>query len=225
MKKLVVLSGGQDSVTCLGKTVKECGAENVSAIHFKYNQKHYSETEAAMDVCTFFKVQLKIVEIDSYAQLTESALFKVSTESTSSTHPQNKNLPSSFVPNRNALFITMAHAYAQLIGADTIVLGVCETDYSGYPDCRRVFIDSIEETLNLASETDIEIETPLMHLDKAATFKLAYDMGFLNIVMRLSRTCYENVEKVNPWGYGCGKCPACILRKGGWDSFMEGRNE
>jgi 7-cyano-7-deazaguanine synthase len=129
-------------------------------------------------------------------------------------------LPSSFVPNRNQLFITLAHSYAQKIGAETLVTGVCQTDYSGYPDCRQEFIFDIQKATNLGSDSKIVIRTPLMHLTKAETFELAKKENCLNDVLEHSHTCYNgNRDKLHSWGYGCDDCPACELRKKGYNEF------
>jgi queuosine biosynthesis protein QueC len=135
----------------------------------------------------------------------------------SQSHARLKHLPASFVPNRNAIFITLSHALAQKIGAEILITGVCETDYSGYPDCRAVFIDSIQKTLHLASDTLIYIVTPLMKINKAQTFQLAENVSILDDVIELSHTCY-NGDRTHrhDWGYGCGECPACKIRQEGW---------
>jgi len=115
----------------------------------------------------------------------------------------------------------VSHALAQKIGADHLVTGVCETDYSGYPDCRHEFISSIQKTTNLGSEQNITIHTPLMLLNKAETFNLAEHEGILDIIINNSHTCYNGSSKSNEWGYGCGECPSCKLREKGYIEYKE----
>jgi 7-cyano-7-deazaguanine synthase len=140
-------------------------------------------------------------------------------------HRKKKNLPGSYVPNRNAFFITIAHAFAQKIDADILVTGVGEEDYSGYPDCRQGFINKIQDALNTGSEMDIVIETPLMNMKKWEIFRLAQEEDVLNLVLKESHTCYNGIKKINEWGRGCGKCPACNLRKNGWEEFKKWREK
>jgi len=141
-------------------------------------------------------------------------------------HAHDASLPSSFVPVRNATFLTFAFAHAQELGVTDIVAGMCQTDYSGYPDCRQEFVTRLNDTLNVGYNGKITIHTPLMNLDKAQTFALAEYAGFLDTVLRESHTCYNgDHETWNDWGYGCSKCPACKLRASGWQRFMEGDYE
>jgi len=215
------LSGGQDSVTCLGLALKEY--DKVYCISFDYGQKHSIELTQAQLICDMVKVPLVIMTIPALAQLGDSALIGTDGDVTEA-HPFNKDLPASFVPNRNALFLTTAHAYAQQVGAGTIITGVCETDYSGYPDCREIFIEHLQATLNIGYLTNINIRTPLMHLTKAQTFALADEVGFLDTVIDHSHTCYNGKRDVKwMWGRGCGKCPACELRAKGWLEFLENK--
>lgn len=218
MKKgLVVLSGGQDSMTCLAWAIQKY--DEVEAIIFEYGQKQQVEVKQAEMVCKHVGIKHLIVDLYFFQQVSESALTKHE-QSVNDTRPDG--LPSTFTPNRNALFLTVAHAYAQQIGAMYLVTGVCQTDYSGYPDCRREFIGTLEHALNLGSGKAIQIETPLMWLTKAQTFKLAEELGFLKTVLEYSHTCYNgNRERRHEWGYGCGTCPACLLRSKGWDEYQE----
>jgi 7-cyano-7-deazaguanine synthase len=176
--------------------------------------------EVAKNICKELSVKQTIIDISFLDKLVDSALTSMG--DVNKEHPRIKGLPASFVPNRNQLFITLSHAYAQKIGAKNLVTGVCETDYSGYPDCRLDFIQSIEASTNLGSLADIKIHTPLMKIDKADTFKLAEDVGILDIVLNQSHTCYKgDHEHKHPWGYGCGECPSCKLRKRGYEEFMK----
>jgi len=215
---LVVFSGGQDSTTCLGWALKKF--EKVHTISFGYGQNHSIELVQAEKIAAKTGVSFKNVDISFFAGLVDSALTTKGADVTER-HPRLKNLPASYVPNRNALFLTLAHAYAQLNNCDHLVTGVCETDFSGYPDCRKVFTDAMENALNLGSETELVIHTPLMYLNKAQTFKLAEDCGVLDIVLEDSHTCYNGDRSVrHPWGYGCGECPACVLRAKGYEEYL-----
>lgn len=210
-KVVVIFSGGQDSTTCLYWALRRY--DIVEAITFNYGQKHSVELECAKKICEKTGVKQTMIDISFLGTLVESAL----TSNGDVNELNDKGLPASFVPNRNQLFITLAHAYAQKIGAKTLVTGTCETDFSGYPDCRRVFIDAISLASNLGSDEKIIIKTPLMYLDKAETFELAKNEGCLKEVIELSHTCYNGTRDVlHEWGYGCNECPACELRKKGY---------
>jgi 7-cyano-7-deazaguanine synthase len=218
VKALVILSGGQDSITCLGLALKQ--HHEVEAISFRYGQKHSVELECAATAAAKYNVPHKVIDISFFGDMVTSAL--TSESDVCKPHAYKPGLPASFVPNRNALFITISHAYAQEIGATVLYAGVCETDYSGYPDCRHNFISQLAYALNVGYETSIFIETPLMFLNKAETFKLASDIGFLEQVLEDSHTCY-NGDRTNrfEWGYGCGKCPSCELRAKGFEEFKD----
>lgn len=214
---LVIFSGGQDSTTCLGWAKSRY--EKVTAISFVYGQKHDCEIKQAKKIAQSMDVEHHIIEADFFGGLVNSALTH--NGDVNAAHEDNAALPASFVPNRNAFFITLAHAFAQKINAGVLVTGTCETDFSGYPDCRRVFIDAICMALNLGSDTNIVVETPLMYIDKADTFKLALDENCLLEVLHLSHTCYNGTEQMNDYGRGCGVCPACELRARGYDEFVK----
>lgn len=217
-KALVVFSGGQDSTTCLGWAIQNY--DTVEAITFAYKQRHQVEIQQAKKICDMFSIKQKIIGFDFLDSLVDSALL--SDGKIDDHHPDHDNLSASFVPNRNALFLTLAHAYAQTKRAKAIVTGVCQTDYSGYPDCRQEFIDVIQAALNIGSESKIVIHTPLMHLSKAGTFALAEKVGIYNIVIEESHTCYEGDRTTrHDWGYGCGECPACKIRKKGWKEYKQ----
>lgn len=218
-KALVVLSGGQDSVTCLGYALKMF--ESVAAISFRYNQRHAVELDSAVLLCAKYGVPHKMVDMGQLvSDLVTSALTGVG--EVGQPHAYKPGLPSSFVPGRNALFLTLAHAHAQEIKADALITGVCQTDYSGYPDCRDGFIRALDHALNVGYESKIQILTPLMHLTKAQTFGLAEEVGFLKEVLENSHTCYNGDHTTrHEWGYGCGTCPACELRAKGWAEYKE----
>lgn len=216
-KALIVFSGGQDSTTCLGWAKNNF--DYVETITFDYGQKHKIEIVQAETIAKLLNVQNTILNINAFSQLNDSALID-STLDISSTHSNHKNLPSSFVPNRNAIFFTLAHAFAQKQNIDNIIIGVNQTDISGYPDCREEFILNLEKTLNLGSESNIKFYYPLIALTKAQTFELAKKENVLDIVLEYSHTCYNgnHTTKFN-WGYGCGECPSCLVRAEGWGNF------
>lgn len=214
-KAVVIFSGGQDSTTCLYWAKEKFDV--VEAITFNYAQNHIVEIIQAEIICQKEEIRQKVVDISFFGALVNSAL----TTGGDVNVTNEKGLPASFVPNRNQMFITMAHSYAQKIGAQHLVTGVCQTDYSGYPDCREKFIEALQVVTNMGSEAEIKIHTPLMHLTKAETFKLADNIGVLYEVVELSHTCY-NGDRNNrhKWGYGCDNCPACELRKKGFNDFI-----
>lgn len=214
-KAVVIFSGGQDSTTCLYYALATY--DEVEAITFAYGQKHSVEIEQSMKICERESVKQTIVDISFLNTLVESAL----TSNGNVNEINEKGLPASFVPNRNQLFITLAHAYAQKIHAQYLIIGVCQTDYSGYPDCRKDFVDLIQVASNIGSASNIVIETPLMYLTKAQTFEMAQEYDCIDEVIEHSHTCYNGDRtKRHNWGYGCGKCPACELRQKGYEEFV-----
>ncbi|MBE0491276.1 MAG: 7-cyano-7-deazaguanine synthase QueC [Sulfurospirillum sp.] len=216
---LVVFSGGQDSTTCLGWAKSRF--EKVETLTFDYGQKHRVEIYQAKKIAQLLGIENFVLKFDAFSQLGDSALIDSGMD-ISSAHKHKPNLPASFVPNRNAVFFTLAHAYAQKQGINHIITGINQTDYSGYPDCRQNFIESLELALNLGSESIIKFHYPLIHLSKAQTFLLAKETGILDIVLQQSHTCYNGDHNTwNDWGYGCGICPACMLRAKGWQEYEE----
>lgn len=215
-KALVIFSGGQDSTTCLYWAIKKFNY--VEAISFMYRQKHSTEIECAKTICGSEGIGHKIIDISFLNQLVESAL----TSNGDVNKINEKGLPASFVPNRNQLFITLAHSYAQKIGATILITGVCQTDYSGYPDCRQEFIDLLAQVTNYGSQSEISILTPLMNKSKAEIFQMADGLGKLNDIINLTHTCYNgDRDTFFSWGYGCADCPACKLRKSGFYEYLE----
>jgi 7-cyano-7-deazaguanine synthase len=213
---VVVLSGGQDSMTCLALALSR--HDEVTAVSFNYGQKHAIELHQALIIASNANVRHETIDVRSFGALVTSALTQHG--DVSADHSYKAGLPASFVPNRNALFLTIAHAVAQEREARYIYTGVCQTDYSGYPDCRREFIASFQNALNVGYETNIEIVTPMMDIDKAATFELADRLGVLHDVIELSHTCYNGDRNArHEWGYGCGRCPACKIRSRGYEEF------
>jgi len=213
MKALILLSGGQDSTTCLFWAIEKYGIENVCAIGFDYNQRHKAELAYAKAICDARHIPFTIVSLPAVSALTDNALTNPSTvvdKTTPSDAP-----PNTLVEGRNLLFLTYAAIHAKTQNIKTIVTGVCETDFSGYPDCRDVFIKSCNVTLNLGFDHPFVIETPLMWLTKAGAWQLADELGVLEIIRDQTLTCYNGIP-----GQGCGTCPACDLRKKGYDSYV-----
>jgi 7-cyano-7-deazaguanine synthase len=221
MKSLVVMSGGQDSTTCLAWAKSK--GDVLLALSFKYGQKHEKEILAAAAICAKLDVEHRVMDLSPIIQSFQSSAL-VNHGDTSKPHAYIENVPASFVPVRNALFLTAAFGVAMEIGAHALVTGVCETDYSGYPDCRARFINSLEHALSLGYNSSISIKTPLMYLNKAQTFKLAEDLDVLRIVLEDTLTCYNgDADTRNEWGRGCGECPACQLRAKGFEDYKAGR--
>lgn len=218
---LVLTSGGQDSTTCLYWAKQSF--RKVYAISFTYGQKHSDEVDVAKNICDSLGVDFKLLDISFMAQLVKSNLFKGEADVNES-HEFKDEVPSSFVPYRNMIFLTLASAWASTLGVKHIVTGVCETDSSGYADCRDVFVKSLQTSLNLATDfkdKNVVIHTPLMWLTKAETFKMAEELNCLDVVLEKSLTCYNGVTQMNDFGMGCGECPSCELREAGYREYKE----
>jgi len=203
-KALVVLSGGQDSTTCLYWALQRY--DSVTSITFDYGQRHRIELDAARKVAGVAGVEHAVLPIDTFAVLGGNALTGDEVVDTVATEGQ---LPNTFVPGRNLIFLTFAAAYAYQRGIRDLVAGVCQTDYSGYPDCRQNTVEALQVAINLGMETQIRIHTPLMWMTKAETVHLAREVGALE-ALSWSHTCYNG--EVPP----CGNCPACELRAKGF---------
>lgn len=216
-KAVVVHSGGQDSTTCLAWALKNFGEDNVQTITFDYGQRHRIEIARAVDISEGFGIENHVIKTDVLRDLTESALLDDNADIAAS----KDGLPVSFVPGRNMFFLTLASIHCYNQDVSNIVIGVCQTDYSGYPDCRNNSIKSIQTAINLCMETDIRIHTPLMYLTKAETFKMADTLDVLNVIIEDTITCYDGMQIKNAWGYGCGKCPACELRRRGFEEYSQ----
>ncbi|MGH8168894.1 MAG: 7-cyano-7-deazaguanine synthase QueC [Woeseiaceae bacterium] len=206
-RALVVLSGGQDSTTCLYWAIDRFGSARVESLTFDYGQRHRIELEAASKVASHAGVPNVVLPIDTFEALGGSALTDPAVEVPQSS--ENDALPATFVPGRNLIFLTFAAAYAWQRGIGQLVTGVAQTDYSGYPDCRRKTIDALEKTLALGLERRITIHTPLMDLTKKETVLLAKELNAIE-AMALTHTCYNGVRPP------CGECAACILRAKGF---------
>lgn len=210
-KAIVLLSGGQDSTTSLFWAKQNF--DYVEAIGFDYGQKHGIELQKAKEIAEEAKVEYKVYSIKGL--LSGSSLIEGGSHNESSSI--NPELPSSFVAGRNLLFITIAASYGIQRGIADIVTGVCETDYSGYPDCRQETISSLEETLRLGMDRhEIKIHTPLMYLSKAETWKLSKDLGCLEIIVNKTITDYNGDMTPNDWGFGKLDNPSSILRANGY---------
>lgn len=210
---LVLLSGGQDSTTCLFWAKKYF--KQVEALGFNYGQKHMVELEQAKLIAEKAAVPFYIMDVTGMLQGSSLTEHDKDMESK---HEIDAALPSSFVPGRNALFLASAASYAYTRRIHDIVGGMCQTDYSGYPDCRRVFIDSLQTSMSLALDQDVRIHTPLMYLNKAETWKLAKDLDVLEIVRDMSHTDYNGDRTTyNEWGYGKLDNPASELRAKGYE--------
>lgn len=210
-KAVVVFSGGQDSTTCLLWALKQY--KEVATVTFDYGQRHSNEIECAREIAKELGVSFHVLDMKLINQLSANALTRIEIDVKEG---ENGELPSTFVPGRNHLFLSFAAVYAQTIGARHIITGVCETDFSGYPDCRDSFVKSLNVTLNLAMDEQFVIHTPLMWLNKAQTWKLADELDALSFVREKTLTCYEGIR-----GDGCGQCPACKLRKQGLETYLD----
>jgi 7-cyano-7-deazaguanine synthase len=213
-KAIVVFSGGQDSTTCLFWALQQF--KEVEAVTFDYNQRHSLEIECAKNIANELGVRHHILDMSLLNQLAPNALTRSDIEVTDGGEGE---LPSTFVPGRNLLFLTFAGVLARQVGAKHLVTGVCETDFSGYPDCRDIFIKSLNVTLNLSMDDNFVIHTPLMWLNKEETWALADQLNAFEFVREKTLTCYNGVISD-----GCGVCPACVLRKRGLDDFLSGRD-
>ncbi len=227
---LVLFSGGQDSATCLAWALERYA--RVETVGFDYGQRHRVEL-----ACREVFLERLAAAFPGWAarlgpdNLLDAAVLK-SLGQTAMTEDveiemQANGLPSTFVPGRNLLFFTLAGVLAVRRGASVLVGGMCETDYSGYPDCRAVTLMSQEKTLQLGLEADLMIEAPLMHIDKAGTWALADSLGgdtLVGLITEHTHTCYlgDRTHR-HSWGYGCGTCPACELRSSGWSRWQSAR--
>jgi 7-cyano-7-deazaguanine synthase len=178
--------------------------------------------EIAKQICNKLGIKQKNVDISFLKDLVISNLF-AGADSVNSQHSIKPEVPSSFVPYRNMIFLTLAAAWASTINVHHLVIGACETDFSGYADCRDIFIKSLQVSLNLATDftKSLIIHTPLMWLTKAEEFQLADELGQLTFIIQETLTCYNGIETMNEFGKGCGNCPACQLRKKGFEEFKK----
>ncbi|WP_209798226.1 7-cyano-7-deazaguanine synthase QueC [Azospirillum melinis] len=223
---LVLFSGGQDSTTCLAWALDRF--DHVETIGFDYGQRHRVELEVRPGILDALRHAFPawagklgddhLIDMAVLGQVSETSLTRGVEIAM-----QANGLPNTFVPGRNLLFLTFAAAVAYRRGAKHLVTGVCETDYSGYPDCRDDTMKAMQLALNLGMDTRFVIHTPLMWIDKAKTWQLTYEIGgdtLVELVRKETHTCYNGDRNhSHEWGYGCGQCPACDLRAQGWERF------
>jgi 7-cyano-7-deazaguanine synthase len=223
---LVLFSGGQDSTTCVAWALSRY--PTVETIGFDYGQRHAVELTVRPSLLRELRTlspqwgqglgEDHLIDLSLLAKISDTALTR-----NVEIAMQENGLPNTFVPGRNLLFMTIAATVAYRRGLNLLVGGMCETDFSGYPDCRNDTMQSLETTLNLGMATGFKIETPLMWIDKAATWKMAHDLGgdaLVDLIREHTHTCYLGERgTLHDWGYGCGKCPACELRARGYRQF------
>lgn len=207
-KALVVLSGGQDSTTCLYWAIDRFGRENVSSVTFDYGQRHRIELISAAEIADFAGVPNVILPIDTFAALGGDALTTTDI-AVESAADEESGLPNTFVPGRNLIFLTFAAAFAYQRNIAHLVTGVAQTDYSGYPDCREETMNSLQTAIQRGMESEVQIHTPLMHLSKKETVELAQELAALP-AMAMTHTCYNGQRPP------CGHCAACELRAKGF---------
>lgn len=223
---LVLFSGGQDSTACLAWALERYG--RVETVGFDYGQRHGVEMQARgevrralLDAFPEWRGRLgedHVLDLRGFGAISDTALT-----SERRIEVDERGLPTTFVPGRNLVFLTYAAALADRRGLDRLIGGMCETDFSGYPDCRRDTLDALEKALNLGMDRSFQIETPLMRLTKAQTWALARSLGgdvLVEITRRDTHTCYLGERgSFHDWGHGCGKCPACTLRQRGYEEW------
>ena len=223
---LVLFSGGQDSATCLAWALDRY--DRVETIGFDYGQKHRVELDCRLTALAALRAQFPqwapklgddhLIDLPVVGAISETALTR-----DVEIKMQANGLPNTFVPGRNLLFLTVAAMVAYRTGAKFIVTGVCETDFSGYPDCRDDTIKALQVALNLGIETRLVLETPLMWIDKAQTWAMAEALGgkkLVDLIIEETHTCYQGDRTHrHAWGFGCGTCPACDLRRKGFEAY------
>ncbi|XAH22709.1 7-cyano-7-deazaguanine synthase QueC [Xylophilus sp. GW821-FHT01B05] len=226
---LVLFSGGQDSTTCLADALTRY--ERVETVGFDYGQRHHIELDARLNVLRELRHDFPewharlgddhVLDVGILGQISDTSLTR-----DTAFQMEASGLPNTFVPGRNLLFLTLAAALGYRRGLDVLVTGVCETDYSGYPDCRDDTMKAMQIALSLGMDRRLLVETPLMWIDKAETWRMAERLGgtrLVDLVVEHTHTCYlGDRSQRHAWGYGCGKCPACELRANGWGGYRAG---
>ena len=216
-RAVVVFSGGQDSTTCLIQALKEY--DEVHCVTFDYGQRHRAEIEIAQKLSVQLGARAhKVLDVGLLNELAVSSLTRDNIPVPGFGEETVGGLPSTFVPGRNILFLTLAAIYAYQIQAEAVITGVCETDFSGYPDCRDEFVKALNQALKLGMEYDVRLDTPLMWLNKAETWALADYHGQLELVREQTLTCYNGII-----GTGCGECDACNLRARGLNDYLQNK--
>ena len=231
-KALVLFSGGQDSTVCLAWALSKF--DHVETIGFDYGQRHRIELECRLTVLERMREEFphwadklgedRVIDLSWLGQISDCAL----TEERAIELNEN-GLPNTFVPGRNLVFFLISSAVAYRRGLSTLVGGMCQTDFSGYPDCREDTLKALQVATNLGMASTFRFETPLMWIDKTETFQLGEQLGgkkLLEIIVRDTHTCYTGDRNhEHEWGFGCGECPACDLRKRGWHNYISQQNQ
>lgn len=231
-KALVLFSGGQDSTVCLAWALSRF--EQVETIGFDYGQRHRIELECRLKVIEHMRQAFpqwdsklgedRVIDLGWLGQISDCAL----TEERQIELSEN-GLPNTFVPGRNLVFFLISSAVAYRRGLGALVGGMCQTDYSGYPDCREDTLKALQVSTNLGMASHFRFETPLMWIDKTETFELGYQLGgqkLLDIIRTETHTCYTGDRThEHVWGFGCDNCPACELRKNGWKNYISKKNQ
>ncbi len=227
---LVLFSGGQDSTVCLAWALARFG--RVETIGFDYRQRHRVELECRGRVLDGMRARFadwggklgedRVLDLGVLGEVSDTALTRER-----AIDFEASGLPSTFVPGRNLVFLAFAGAVAYRRGLSRLVGGMCETDYSGYPDCRRATLDAMGQAMSLGLDRETPVDTPLMYLDKAQTWALADELGgkvLVDLIIEETHTCYlgDRTHR-HEWGHGCGECPACDLRARGWEKWRAGR--
>ncbi len=227
-KALVLFSGGQDSTTCLAWALDQY--EEVETIGFDYQQRHAVELDCRLNVLQEIRQRIPVwsdklgedhlINISVLNEISDTALTREVEIALG-----DNGLPTTFVPGRNLVFLTFAGIVAYRRGSKHLIAGMCETDYSGYPDCRDDTLKAFQAVMNLGMETRFVVHTPLMWIDKAKTWSLAEKLGgkqLVDLIIEETHTCYlGNRDQKHSWGYGCGTCPACELRAKGWEIYSQ----
>ncbi len=225
---LVLFSGGQDSATCLAWAAKNY--DHVETIGFDYGQRHSIELEVRLEFLNNFRKARsrgaeKIGDDHFIDALNLGSIGGTAMTEKIQIEFDETGLPNTFVPGRNLYFFTLAAAVAYRRGISKLVGGMCETDFSGYPDCRRATMDALQQALSLGTAKDIEIVTPLMWVDKAKTWEMAHSYGgeeLVKLIIENTHTCYlGDRSNLHEWGYGCGHCPSCELRRAGYEKWRQ----
>ena len=226
---LVLFSGGQDSTTCLAQALSKY--QRVETVAFDYGQRHHVELQARLAVREQLAAQFPqwrdrlgedhLLDLAVLGQVSETSLTRET-----AFQMEANGLPNTFVPGRNLMFLTLAAALAYRRDLQVLVTGVCETDFSGYPDCRDDTMKAMQLALSLGMDKRFLIDTPLMWIDKAQTWQMAHDLGgaaLVDLIVEHTHTCYlGDRQHRHAWGYGCGECPACVLRARGWQGYRAG---
>ena len=221
-KAVMVFSGGQDSTTCLIQALPLY--DEVHCITFDYGQRHVAEVEVAQRLAQQLGATVhKVMDVSLLNELAISSLTRDNIP-VPTVNSSGESLPSTFVPGRNILFLTLASIYAYQVKAETVITGVCETDFSGYPDCRDNTLRALQVAISLGLDAPMTLDTPLMWLDKAQTWALTEQLGgepLIDVVVEHTHTCYlGDRSQHHAWGYGCGLCPACDLRRKGYNTWV-----